>query len=398
MTKDVAEFSDALNKVYKRLSVLEPQLQQQELRNLSERERKVLHRAEQRLQQQLQTAQAAFLQEFRNHSVVVQREVDKIREQLRAKFEEDYNKQIESLRQQLEEEKAQCAKHKAEISKLKCAAIAQDAYTTAMRHRLGLDKKEELRSRIKELEEELAVVKKEGAELSRHLSRRNEMVTQLDGERAGLREELRKQVAHAAHERESWEGLIDGLKQEMSQQQEHFSVHLRAYESKFEEYRAKTAAELQIQEILNARRSEALVHMEEERLRHITAKKKPSPRLGDADVLPEADTALQDPASEAFLHNPTAEAPPYDIANVARYRVDDMGMDTSWRDYQPRTSARLPQGRKTLFPKFQVERTPDTSRSLRLPSMSEDQTGYQPRVQPRNPLRVSTVLSPRTSI
>mmetsp|Transcript_81939 Transcript_81939/g.162752 ORF Transcript_81939/g.162752 Transcript_81939/m.162752 type:complete len:398 (+) Transcript_81939:58-1251(+) len=397
MTRDVTEFSNALSSVYKRHSVLEPQLQQQELRNLSERERKMLHRAEQRLQQQLQTAQAAFLQEFRNHSVVVRREVDKIREQLRIKFEEDYKTQIQCLHQQLEEERAQREKHKAEISKLKCAAIAQDAYTRA--HRLGLDKKEELRSRIQELEEEMAVVKKEGAELARQLSRRNDLVAQLDADVSGLREELRKQVANSAHERQSWEGLINGLRQEMSQQQEHFGIHLREYETKFEEYRAKTAAELQIQEILNARRSAALVDMEEERLRHIKAKEKPTQRVVATDVPPEMDTALgePDPDSEQALQNSTAEAP-YDIMNVSRYRVDDMGMDTSWRDYQPRTSFLGPQDRKTLFPKFQVERTPNTSRSLRLPSMSEDQIGHQPRVQPRNPLAVSTVLGPRTSI
>jgi len=397
MTKDVAEFSNALNGVYKRFSVLEPQLQQQELRNLNERERKMLHRAEQRLQQQLQTAQSAFLQEFRNHSVVVQREVDKIREQLRTKFEEDYNKQIQCLRQQLEEERVQCEKHKAEISKLKCAATAQDAYTTAMRHRLGLDKKEELRSRIQELEDEMVVVKREGAELARQLSRRNDLVSQLYADVSSLREELDKQVANSAHERQSWEGLISGLRQEMSQQQEHFGVHLREYENKFEEYRAKTAAEMQIQEILNTRRSEALVQMEEERLLHIKAKDKPTPRVVDIDVSPDRDTTLRDPASEVSLHNPTAEVP-YNLVSVPRYRVDDMGMDTSWRDYQPRRSARVPGGRKTLFPKFQVQRTPNTSRNVRLPAMSEDQTGYQPRVQPPNPLGVSTVLGPRTSI
>merc|ERR1719356_1571094 len=88
------------------------------------------------------------------------------------------------------------------------------------------------------------------------------------------------QAANFLEEKRSYDERLRSLRLEMRQQQEQFKEHLQSYEAKFAEYKAKTDAELQIQDILNNRRSEALALMEEERQRHIKARTKPTPRIG----------------------------------------------------------------------------------------------------------------------
>merc|ERR1719453_1357562 len=75
--------------------------------------------------------------------------------------------------------------------------------------------------------------------------------------------------------------------------------------------------------------------MEEERERHIKARTKPTPRIGPVD----GDGGFQE----------------YDLHKNTQYRVDGMGMDTSWRDYHV-SDMKVPQKRH-LLPKFKVERT-----------------------------------------
>mmetsp|Transcript_35338 Transcript_35338/g.112445 ORF Transcript_35338/g.112445 Transcript_35338/m.112445 type:complete len:375 (+) Transcript_35338:115-1239(+) len=342
MASDVVKFSGAIDKVYKTYSTQEVQLDAKELRGLGEREQRATQLVEQKFQQQLQRARAAFLQEFRNHSVVVKCEVQKIREELTEKLEEKYGAQVKLLREQLTEEKSQSQKYKDEIFKLKGLAAAQEAYTTAMRHRLGLDKKEELRAEIQELKQELEGMKKENADISHQLSCRDGLVSQLGAELSGLEDELKKQASGFSEEKRSYEELLRSLRQEMRQQQDHFREHLKEFEEQFEEYRTKTTAELRIQDILNTRRSQALASMEEERQRHVRARAKPTPRIGAAEE-GEAEGALQGPG-------------PYELAKDSRYRVDDMGMDTAWRDYQLSDLQLVPPARKPRQPKFKVDR------------------------------------------
>merc|ERR1712232_212508 len=162
-----------------------------------------------------------------------------------------------------------------------------------------------------------------------------------------LEDELKRNFGNFADERRVYEEKIRSLSAEMKQQQESFSTTLSDYEHKFNEYTSKTTAELQIQDLLNTRRSEALAQMEEERQRHIKARTKPTPRIGVED----------DPAVEA-------RCLPYELAKDTVYRVDPMGMDTSWRDYQGSDvetvlSPQGPQGsrRKRPVPKFRIERS-----------------------------------------
>lgn len=398
MAADVARFSAAVDKLSKSFST------QEELRGLSERERRAQQQAEQQFQRQLRRAQAAFLQEFRNHSVVVENEVRKIREELTTKLEQQYGEKIALLEGQLEEEQKLSQKYKVEISKLKSMATAQEAYTTAMRHRLGLDKKEELRSRILELQENLVAAKAEGRELTQQLAQRSELVTQLRADLSALREEVRQQAASFVEERRCGEEQLQRLRQEMQQQQEYSEARIREQEEKFNEFREKTTKELQLQEILNERRSEALRLMEEERQRHLQARQKPTPRIiGCATAgLSEEETQRSRGLTASETAQQLLEA--YNLSKTQRYRVDDMGMDTSWRDYQPSDSplASFTTSRKSQAPKFRVERSHRGSSSLGPnPPMA---TGHlrplqPPRASPRIPLSlgVSSVLGPRHS-
>lgn len=153
-----------------------------------------------------------------------------------------------------------------------------------------------------------------------------------------LESKLEYQANNFAEEKKEYDERIRNLRLEMKQKEDQFASHLKMYEDRFQEFKSKTTHELQIQEILNKRRSEALHLMEEERERHIKARTKPTPRIG--------------PGSET---EDDSRFTAYDLHKNTQYRVDDMGMDTSWRDYHV-SDMKVPQKRH-LLPKFKVERT-----------------------------------------
>lgn len=330
MAVDVPTFAAAIDKVYQDVSS-QPVVADRDVR-LGERGK--LQYMEQKFQQKLQRARAAFLQEFRNHAVVVENEVRKIREQLTATLEEKYGEKIASLREQAAEAVGLVQKHRDEIAQLKKLAAAQETYLAAVRHRWGVQDKERLMAEVQRLLKELDEAKTESAELSHQLLCRDELVAQLGSELSALEETLQKQASASEQERHRLEDQLRELREEMQTQQEVFREHLSLYEERFMEYRAKTTAELEIQDILNNRRAEALALMEEERQRHIRARTKPTSRIGPVE-------------EERFQ--------PYELAKSTRYRVDDMGMDTSWRGYQLSDVHLGPPARKAP-PKFNVER------------------------------------------
>mmetsp|Transcript_106482 Transcript_106482/g.339738 ORF Transcript_106482/g.339738 Transcript_106482/m.339738 type:complete len:172 (+) Transcript_106482:1905-2420(+) len=124
----------------------------------------------------------------------------------------------------------------------------------------------------------------------------------------------------------------------------------------------QSMAELHIQDILNVRRSEALQSMEGERQLHIKARTKPSRRIGDSG------------AEERDLAPEMVKCTDYPIA-PAQYRVDDMGMDTSWRDYALKEFQFVPPVKKVQLPKFRVERM---RKSAQLPQRGAANLGPQP--------------------
>jgi DNA repair exonuclease SbcCD ATPase subunit len=330
MAADVLTFSSAIDKVYKTFSTQEV-FDRKDIRGNADRG--AIQQLEQRFQEQLQRARAAFLQEFRNHSVVVECEVRKIREELTEKLEDKYGEKIATLKKQVAEANTLVQKHADEIAQLKKLAGAQEAYLAAVRHRWGLDQRERLRSQIQQLRARAESADRENADLAHQLMCRDELVTQLGGELSALEGELKRQASSFAEEKRTYDDRLRNLRHEMRQQQDQFKDHLAKYEEDFAEYRSKTNAELQIQDIISNRRANALARMEEDHEKLKKARTKPSQRIGA--VPDDGDT--------------------YVLAKGTKYRVDDMGMDTSWRDY--RLNDGLTSKKAPHLPKFRVERT-----------------------------------------
>lgn len=195
---------------------------------------------------------------------------------------------------------------------------------------------------------------------------------QLRGELSMLESKLEYQANNFAEEKKEYDERIRNLRLEMKQKEDQFASHLKMYEDRFQEFKSKTTHELQIQEILNKRRSEALHSMEEERERHIKARTKPTQRIG--------------PAGEA--EDPRFQE--YGLGKNTQYRVDDMGMDTSWRDYHV-SDLKAPQKRH-LLPKFKVERMKKPGPATNAPVETEDLMKT-----PRVPSRGRGAASPRKS-
>lgn len=349
MSADLAEFTQAVDKAWKTFSTQEVALDPKEVVGLDQSKY-----IEQKYQQQLAKARSAFLQCFRNHSVVVESEVKKIREELTVQLDAQYGEKINLLRKQMAECSALVSRHKDEIAHIKGLTTAQESYLSAIRHRWGFEKKERLKDEIAKLKEELEESKKVAADLDHQLMCRDELVVQLRGELSMLESKLEYQANNFAEEKKEYDERIRNLRLEMKQKEDQFASHLKMYEDKFQEFKSKTSHELQIQEILNKRRSEALSSMEEERERHIKARTKPTPRIG--------------PSGE--IEEPRFNE--YELGKNTQYRVDDMGMDTGWRDYQI-SDMKVPQKRH-LLPKFKVDRArkPAPAATANAPVETED--------------------------
>lgn len=303
-------------------------------------ERGSLRYIEQKFQQQLQRARGAFLQEFRNHSVVVDSEVRKIREELTEKLEKQHRDKIDDLLQREREAASLVAKHKDEIAHLKSLATAQETYLTAVRHRWGFEQKEQMKAETRALREELEAAKRGNADFSHQLMCSDELVKQLRSELATLEAQLNQQSASFSEEKRSHDERVRALRLDMRQQQDQFSAHLKAYEEKFAQYKCKTTEEIQMQDILSTRRADALQQMEEERQRHIQARTKPTQRIGDLEEEEENEERFE----------------PADLVKDGKYRKDPMGMDTSWRDYQLNDLRLVPPARRPPPQKFRVDR------------------------------------------
>eukprot|EP00933_Yihiella_yeosuensis_P061495 TRINITY_DN64317_c0_g1_i1.p1 TRINITY_DN64317_c0_g1~~TRINITY_DN64317_c0_g1_i1.p1 ORF type:complete len:375 (-),score=88.42 TRINITY_DN64317_c0_g1_i1:152-1276(-) len=339
MAADVAKLTGALDKVFKTFSSQEVQLNPKEMKGLGERG--TAQYIEQKFQAQLQRARAAFLQEFRNHAVVVENEVRKIRDELTSRMEERYGEKIAALREQLTQSEGLVQSHRLEIAQLKSLTAAQETYLTAARHRWGLEHKVDLKSQVQTLAEEKNKATKETEDLKHQLMCRDELVSQLGGELSALETELKRQANSHTEETRDAEERVQGLLTEMQLQQKAFIGHLSSYEEQFAVYKAKTERELALRDILNTRLSEALQLMDEERKRHIKANTKPTARIGEDGESEDDEARYQ----------------PYQLEKNAKYRIDDMGMDTSWRDYKiSDMQLAVPGGRKAKPLNYKVER------------------------------------------
>merc|ERR550514_522580 len=299
---------------------------------------------EKKFQEQLSRARSAFLQCFRNHSVVVESEVRRIRQELTVKLDAQYGEKIKLLRKQTAECSSQVSKHKDEIAHLKTIATAQEAFLSAIRHRWNFEQKEKLKEEVRVLEDKLRKSRSECEDMKHQLLCRDELVEQLRGELQKLESKIEYQANNFAEEKKEYDERIRSLRMEMKLREEHFTNDLMTYKEKFEEFRSKTENEIQIQEILNKRRGDALGLMEEERKRHLQARTKPTRRIGPAGEL--------EPGADG--EDGTSHEQPYRLQKNSRYRVDALGMDTSWRDYKGKTNPLKGASRRQLLPKFRV--------------------------------------------
>lgn len=415
MAADVAAFESAIDKAYGNFSTVDAQPEFKESRRYTERDRREY--LERRFQEQLQRARAAFLQEFRNHSVVVECEVRKIREELTQKLEEKYGEKMEQLRRQSAESEALAQKLRDEVAHLKGLVTAQESYLVAARHHCAQEDKMGIEiNRLRLLVQEKT---DESSGLLHQLTCRDELVAQLGGELSTLETEMKRQVGDFAQEKREHDDLLRGLRAEVKQQREQFESRLGAFQEQFEEYKAKSTAELRVQEILNGRRAEALRNMEEERQRHIVARTKPSQRIGAVASSASAVVAVAPVAnpmhgSAAPMANPMlGSAPPagvpavgvatteaqqsdsearyeqYLLAKDTRYRVDEMGMDTAWRDYRLNDSQPASMARKSV-PKFRVERARKANPFGQNAPVATDET-----LRPHQPARLRQLEMPQ---
>merc|ERR550514_424785 len=200
---------------------------------------------EKKFQEQLGRARSAFLQCFRNHSVVVESEVRRIRQELTVKLDAQYGEKIKLLRKQTAECSSQVSKHKDEIAHLKTIATAQEAFLSAIRHRWNFEQKEKLKEEVRVLEDKLRKSRSECEDMRHQLMCRDELVEQLRGELQKLESKLEYQANSFADEKKEYDEKIRNLRLEMKQKEDHFSAHLKAYDEKFLDYKGKTEAEIQ---------------------------------------------------------------------------------------------------------------------------------------------------------
>lgn len=328
MAADVAKLCASLDKIFKTFSTQEIQLDPKAMKNF--RERGTMQYIEQKFQAHLQRARAAFLQEFRNHAVVVETEVRKIREKMTEKMEDKYGKMLGELRESVMGTEGLVQAQKAEISQLKGVVAAQETYMTAAKH------KEHLEGLNQSLEKQLENARGEIADLKHQLACREEMLRQVTHDVAQTELELNRHRASSEEEKRGAEERYQVLHKAMQQQQKQFSEHIQRYSQEFHQYKEKASDQMQILAILNRRLKEALRNMEEERQRFILARSKPTPRIGEEveEELPEE---------------------PVDLDPSPVYRTDDMGMDTAWRDYKiSNMELVIPASRP--MPRFKVDR------------------------------------------
>lgn len=158
------------------------------------------------------------MQEFRNHSVVVENEVRKKHEELTAELEAKHGDKMALLKKQAADCTALFAKHEDEIAYLKSLVTAQEAYLRAVRHRWGLEQKEQLNAEIQSLKQEMDKLQEENTDLSHQLMCRDELVAHLRGEMSSLDVELKRQASSFTEEKRACDDKMRMLRLEMKQQ------------------------------------------------------------------------------------------------------------------------------------------------------------------------------------
>mmetsp|Transcript_12363 Transcript_12363/g.27388 ORF Transcript_12363/g.27388 Transcript_12363/m.27388 type:complete len:404 (-) Transcript_12363:126-1337(-) len=336
-TTDIDEFSQAIDKVWKGFATQEIAFEADDF--LGKDLRQAIQYVELKFQQQLEQARAAFYQTFRNHSVVVDSEVRKIRQELTEKLEKENGDKISELRTEAAKYSAQVAQKIEDAKKLRALVVSQEVLVASIRHRARFDEMEQLRNQRQELQDQVEHLRHEKASLEQQLLARDEHNSLLEAELNKLESKLEAQAGAHAEEKKEYEEKIRGIRMEMKQKEDSFQKQMKLNEERLASYRDKTEKQLKILEIINQRREDALQLMEEERERHIKSRTKPTARIQGEEpigVMPQfAD---------------------FELAKEVRYRVDPLGMDTTWKDYPPPVAVPPKAVRTVRTPKIKAER------------------------------------------
>merc|ERR550514_471817 len=327
MTTDIAEFQHAIDKSWKTFSTQE--VMDETAAPPGEASREFMKYVESTYQTQLARARTAFMQLFRNHSVVVESEVKKIRAELEVKLAKQYGDKIQTLQTQTAQMAANMKRYREDMDALKQLTVTQETFIVSLRHRWNQEQGEVMQETITGLNSKVARLEREKESLQQELFARDALVAELRAELLKVETKLERQISVFTGEKKVLDERFRSMRNEARVNEEQGQKKRNEYEEKFLEYQEAREKELRITRILSARRSEALQQMEEERARHLAARTKPTPRIG-------------------------IEFNDYELGS-AEYEKDNMGMDTSWKRCRP-TEVFKPSTARGPAPKFVVKR------------------------------------------
>lgn len=291
----------------------------------------------------LRKAYNAFLQCFRNHALVVDKEVTRIKSELTEQLEENYGEKLTSLRKQAAESASLVQKRKDEVVFLNGLVLAQDNLIAAAKHKYDLENTQIMHDELAELKTQLATVTQESADKSFQLSCSDQLADQLRSEVNKADGVLRAYTRKFEKEKKELETQLEESRALLKQKENDFKQQMRDFQNMFAAYKKNAEKEIEIQALLNKRRAEAVKALEEERRRHLAARSKPTPRIGNPEEPPERD----------FKPYDVLPAPGSAPAKV--YRLDAMGKDQAWKEYRGSDTGR--RQHKTKFCTLPTPRT-----------------------------------------
>eukprot|EP00397_Hematodinium_sp_SG-2012_P022151 GEMP01022934.1.p1 GENE.GEMP01022934.1~~GEMP01022934.1.p1 ORF type:complete len:358 (+),score=85.09 GEMP01022934.1:228-1301(+) len=292
----------------------------------------------------LRKAHAAFLQCFRNHALVVDKEVTKKGIELTEKLEESYGEKLTALRKQAAESASLVLKHKEEVVYLNGLVLAQENLIAAAKHKYDLDKTQNMQEEIEELRCQLEASMQESAHKSFQLSCGEQLIEQLRAEVQEADGVLEAHIRQFEKEKAELERQSSEVRGELKKKREGYKEQLRELQSEFSGYKRDAEKEIEIQSLLNNRRSDALKALESERRRNAAARAKPTTRIGNPEEPPDERD-----------YKPYNVLPAPGCMPSRVYRVDALGKDQAWKEYRGTTPRR--QLGKTVFRTLPIPRS-----------------------------------------
>merc|ERR1719321_2075462 len=229
MAADLAEFQLAIDKTWKTLSTQEV-IDEASPYAQGEANREHMRFVEQAFQQQLARARTAFLQQFRNHSVVVESEVKKIRAELSDTLARQYGEKIETLQTQTAQMAATMKKHREEMDTLKQLTVVQETVIISLRHRWNQEHVDDLHDQIARLNVKVAQLEAEKERVQQELFVRDSLVQELRAELQKVETKFERQVSVAQGEKKALEERFRAMRSEARVNEESAAKKKAEYE------------------------------------------------------------------------------------------------------------------------------------------------------------------------